>query len=379
MLPWRIPAIMQCDFTIEGADKGANDGAEKYFGGWKISSHDHVKSAMKRFLSRQTLWMALGVSSLSLAGCDSALQTVLPAPTPVPTPTPVATPRPDVFDPADGITPLQKLNDSDPASPALPDKFRVARVDTGDLVWIQSVSTVTRAGKATKSYGKPDIARLAGIFVPAAGQPGWAETVKTVQNWTLGQEVDVEQDGKYPVDLNSRRLIQIFFNGRTPKTAATRFNLNRMLVRSGYAVVDLHAPTSIDVKPWLNDEEYARNHRLGLWGKGIVLYQRIPIPAPKGSKLQVQRVGAQNKTTQTTRRLRQNVTTSTNNAAGAPPGAMGGSAPPPGTAPGGPPPGAPGSAPSVGGPPPENVPPPGPPPGAVPPGGAPPAGGPPPP
>lgn len=300
---------------------------------------------MKRFFSRQNVWMALGAASLSLAGCDSALQGVLPGPTPVPTPTEVPTPKPDTFDPADGITALQPLNDSDPTKPALPEKFRVARVDTGDLLWIQSVTTVQsgKPPKPTPAYGRPDIARLAGIFVPAAGQPGWAETVDKVQRWTLGQEVDVEQDPKYPVDLNSRRMVQVFFMGREGKTKGQKLLLNRMLVRLGYAVVDLHAPTSINVKPWLDDEEYARKYRLGFWNpaKGIVLGQRIPIPAPKGSKLQIRRVGTQNKTVKTTRRLRQNITTSSNNtSAGPPPGAMRGGPPPGSIPPGGPPPGS---------------------------------------
>lgn len=307
----------------------------KYFGARIISAYDFINSAMKRFFPRRIFLVAMGFSSLSLAGCDSVLQTVMPSPTPLPTPTAVPTPKPDVFDPADGITPLQKLNDGDPTKAEQPDKFRVARVDTGDLIWIQTVTTIQsgKPPKPTPVYGKPDIARLAGIFVPAAGQPGWGDTVKTVQNWTLGQQVDVEQDPKYPVDLNSRRMTQVFFNGRTPKTQGTRFNLNRMLVRSGYAVVDLNAPTSIDVKPWLNDEQYARNHRLGLWAKGIILNERIPLPAPKGSTLRIQRVGTQNKTIKTTKRLRQNVTTSSNRAPGGPPSGVTSGGPPPVSAP----------------------------------------------
>ena len=61
------------------------------------------------------------------------------------------------------------------------------------------------------------------------------------------------------------------------KNKDQKLNLNRMLIRSGYAVVDIHAPTIFDTKGWLNDEEYARNHRLGLW-KYIVLQSRQQPP-----------------------------------------------------------------------------------------------------
>jgi endonuclease YncB( thermonuclease family) len=183
----------------------------------------------------------------------------------------------------------------------MPDKFRVTRVDTGELLWIQGVDTVQLGTppKEEKVYGKADIARLAGIVTPAPGKPGFAETIKTVQNWTLGQEVDVEQDPRFPVDLSSRRMIQIYFNGRIDRTKGIRFNLNRMMVRSGYAVVDLNAPTTIDVKPWLNDEQYARDKRLGLWGKGIILGQRkpLPTPAPQG---RVRGAATRNSATQST-------------------------------------------------------------------------------
>jgi endonuclease YncB( thermonuclease family) len=265
------------------------------------------------------------------------VQTVLPSPTPEPTPTAVPTPRRDVFDPNDGNTPLTKLNDA--TNPRMPDKFRVTRVDTGELLWIQGVDTVQSGTppKDGKVYGKPDIARLAGIVTPAPGKPGFAETIKTVQNWTLGQEVDVEQDPRFPVDLSSRRMIQIYFNGRIDRTKGIRFNLNRMMVRSGYAVVDLNAPTTIDVKPWLNDEQYARDKRLGLWGKGIILGQRkpLPTPAPQG---QVRGAATRNSATQSTSSRISVTTSGTTNTTTSSPAPAGNAAPgsaPSGSAPSG--------------------------------------------
>jgi endonuclease YncB( thermonuclease family) len=257
------------------------------------------------------MWMVCGVVAAAglTGGCQSVISTVLPSPTPEPTPLAPPIPKPDVFDPNDGITKLTPLNDPADAGNKLPDKFRVTQVDSGELVRIQTVTKVQSGSppKEVNVYGNPDVARLAGIVAPAPGQPGWADAVKTVQSWTLGQEVDVEQDPKFPVDLNSRRMVQIFFNGRTPKTKETRFNLNRMMVRSGYAVVDLNAATSIDVKPWLNDEQYARNKKLGLWGKGIILAGRVPLPrpAPLGARPGAVRSTPQNQTTSNT-----NITTS---------------------------------------------------------------------
>jgi endonuclease YncB( thermonuclease family) len=241
----------------------------------------------------------LAAASLT-SGCETAMQTVLPQPTAEPTPTPVVTPRPDLFDPMAGVTEDPKivvpLNDSNPATPK-PDKFRVTRVDSGELLWIQGIS-ITQSGTPPKEVklptGKPDIARLMGIITPAPGQPGWAEVVQRVNRWTLGQDVDVQQDARFPVDLNNRRMVQIFFTRREgrPEERGQRVLLNRMLVRMGYAVVDLNSTASIDVKPWLNDEQFARNKRLGLWGKGIILGQRIPVARPIGARPAGARGGA---------------------------------------------------------------------------------------
>jgi hypothetical protein len=54
-----------------------------------------------------------------------------------------------------------------------------------------------------------------------------------------------------------------------------------MLIRSGYAVVDLTQPTIFDTQGWLNDEQYARERHLGLWGMGILLNHRLPPPPLK--------------------------------------------------------------------------------------------------
>lgn len=244
-----------------------------------------------------TVVAGLGLSTL-LAGCDA-----FTPPEPEPTPTPVPAPKPGVFDPKAYTTQGVALNAPNDAK--LPEYFEVVRIYSGNLIWIRSVDTVTPPKpdpKATPApgptpaplltYGAPEIVRLAGIAVPLPGQPGGQASIKTLSNWTLGRKLTVEQDPKFPVDFDepdlnsvgarSARRVQIFFEGGGGEQK-TSLNLNRLMVRSGYAVVDEHEPTIFDTKGWLNDEEYARQSRLGLWKLGIVLNQRQP-PPPPGSK-----------------------------------------------------------------------------------------------
>jgi endonuclease YncB( thermonuclease family) len=83
--------------------------------------------------------------------------------------------------------------------------------------------------------------------------------------------VEVEDDTRFPFDEDRNANVQVYFTGTTEATASTRFNLNRMLVRSGWALVDLHTPTAINLQQWLNDQEYAKRARLGLWGNQATL------------------------------------------------------------------------------------------------------------
>ena len=260
-------------------------------------------------IKRTTRWSVLslcigaGISTL-LAGCD-----MFKKPEPEPIPTPVPTPKPDIFDPkaynTNGVA-LNAAND-----PKLPEYFEIVRIYSGNLVWVRSADIVkpaapadpkkapTPAPNATPvpdrlTYGAPEIVRLSGIAVPLPGQPGAQESIKTLSNWTLGRKLTIEQDPKYPVDFDepdldrvgarSARRVQIFFEGGSGD-AKTSLNLNRMMIRSGYAVVDEHEPTIFNTKGWLNDEEYARRNRLGLWKLGIVLNQRQPPPAPPRAAL----------------------------------------------------------------------------------------------
>ena len=232
---------------------------------------------MKRFFQTACALSFAVAGSTLLAGCS-----FLEAPDPEPIAKMPEPPKPGVFIPGDYNTKGIELNKVGDA--ALPEYFEVTRIDSGELLWPRSVD-VKKVGTPPKdqlSYGAPDVVRLAGIVVPSPGQPGAQESINTVRRWTLGRKLTIEQDGKYPVDLQNRRRVQIFFPGG--KDGAQSLNLNRMMVRSGFAVVDVFAPTIFDTKGWLNDEEYARTNRLGLWKLGIVMNQRQPPPVKTTTK-----------------------------------------------------------------------------------------------
>lgn len=243
--------------------------------------------------------MALGV--MALGGCGAGgLNQMLGVPTPEPTPKMLVKPTKPVFVATDYIT----------KGTERPGLYRVTGVLSGELVTIQGVpaapaappATVTPAAGAPAAgapaptpalptaLGVPETVHLGGLIAPAPGQPGWQSAVQTILNWTannpMNQTVRVEDDPRYPRDPQGRMMVQIYFKGTSEKTAATEYNLNRMMVRSGYAVVDLYNATAIDIQQWLNDEQYARNSRLGLWGLGITLAQRIPPALPVGARVQ---------------------------------------------------------------------------------------------
>lgn len=235
------------------------------------SNHMTSDPVMKRFFQTAFALCLAASGSTLLSGCG-----LLTPPELAEVPVPPKPPKAGVFIPGDynvkGIE-LSKEND-----PALPDHFDVTRIDSGELLWLRSVDTKEEGNPPRKrtTYGAPDIAHLAGIVVPQPGQPGAQESIDTLRRWTFGRKLRVEQDEKFPIDLQKRRRVQVFFPGG--KDGTQELNLNRMMVRSGFAVVDVFAPTMFDTKGWLNDEEYARTNKLGLWKLGIVLNQRQPPP-----------------------------------------------------------------------------------------------------
>jgi hypothetical protein len=241
-------------------------------------------------MNKFSLVIALAFSGL-LGGC-SYLQ---PPPTD-PIPAKPKPPKPDFFDPADNV----KAGVPRPGTWRLMGVDASSDPDSNEVVIVQSISMVKGTdGKERPVPGTtPEKVRLAGLILPPKGGPGRAEAVNTINRWTFGKtDLEIEDDGQYPTDLQGRRLVQIYFKGTGGETKDKRLNLNRMLVRSGYAVVDLHQASSIDHQKWFNDEQYARLRRdpndpnpdvnkrrpapLGLWKMGIILGQRHPVPSLK--------------------------------------------------------------------------------------------------
>lgn len=283
-----------------------------------------------RMKTRPLIWLCAAplVASLS-SGCIFLKE--LPRETPPPTPTP---PPEKVFDPADGQSRGLKLNDSsqpafDPSAVALPPTpvpgqpfptptppppphaFRIARVVSGDTVILQSLRKVKGEGEAiVNALGAPENStpsRLAGIIAPKPPSPGAQNSINTLFQWAAGQDLDVDLDPKYPSNTDGQKLVHIFFKGRPnrdgsegPYTGKT-LSLNRMMVRSGYAIVDLYSPTSFDRQVWLLDEAYARENRLGLWKTNIfpLLQQRLPSKGTAGRATVNVQTGVQSSTTTT--------------------------------------------------------------------------------
>ena len=260
---------------------------------------------------------ALAVTVPLLGGCA-----FVPEPAPAPTPTPAPTPSGVQFDPSEGSTRGAKLNALNSAK--LPDAFRIAQVVSGQEVVLQPIDTAPGAVPLTVSspvttpaptavsrapipktgavpaaktgiapIAAPTLApgqvlgladplnpvRLAGIVVPTGTQTGAAESAATLNSYTIGQNLDVDLDPVFPTDTDNKRRVQIFYKERAGKYQGQLFSLNRMMVRSGFAVVDLYSPTSFDQQQWLYDETFAREHDLGLWKTNTfrVLQQRVKL------------------------------------------------------------------------------------------------------
>ena len=212
---------------------------------------------------------------------------MLKAPEPDPIPKKPVPPKTDIFKAEEFIT----------HGVALPGTFQAfPEAGAADLVRIQSVvprldkdkkPILDSAGRPVVTVGVPEVVRLAGVLVAPAGARGAQGAYNAVAGWVKGKtDLVVEQDPVYPTDPAGRRNVQIYFKGTSEATKDTTFNLNRMLVRSGFAVVDLYQASSIKPEAWLNDEQYARLRKdangkpapLGLWKLGIILGQRQAPP-----------------------------------------------------------------------------------------------------
>ena len=245
-------------------------------------------------IRRIFLAIALAAVPVAMSGCSAVLGEVEKAPKV----NVIELPKSPIFDPADNIT----------KGIQLPGEWRMVSALSGELITVQSVTKTKKGDTEVKQYGVPETMRLAGIVTPAQGQPGFESSTKKVNEWLSGKDdLTIEQDGKWPVDLENRRMVQVYFKPSNKMHTGQTWNLGRMLVHTGYAVVDLVSATSIDLQKWLNDEEYAKlfvdpkkptiqvfdpvtrttiakpNVKpLGLWGLGIVIAKRESVSGPQG-------------------------------------------------------------------------------------------------
>lgn len=237
-----------------------------------------MKTRMEHRGKPVLLAATLAVLPFFAAGCSALLGEVQP-PTPVKR---VPVPTEPIFDPNENIT----------KGLALPGVWRMVAVNSGELVTVQSVTTVKNGTAEVKRYGVPETMRLAGIVAPAPGQPGYESTTKKINQWLSGKDdLTIEQDGKWPVDLENHRMVQIYFKPGTKGRESETWNLNRMLIHTGYAVTDMVSATSIDLQKFLLDEMFARQFidpktgkrkPLGLWALGIVIPTRESVSGPPG-------------------------------------------------------------------------------------------------
>lgn len=266
----------------------------------KETPRQDAKGRMKqpiKTLSWHAFWPGLALACLIvpalpiLGGC---MFIKAPEPEPAPTPVPDVPVHPDTYRLAPVVDPLtvKPLTDDSTAAPNLiPDFYQLVSAETGDRLTLQAYR-LTPEGKAyILPLDKPVKMKLGGIICPLPGEAGWAEAKSTVENWLRGRRLQVDEDRKYPVTLDGRNIVQIRItsdvktktkSGEVTKTEEIR-PFNQVLVRAGYAFVDLVSPTSFNYKPWIVDEEYARGKRTepAEWQlKNYQAGQPTPRPAP---------------------------------------------------------------------------------------------------
>lgn len=301
---------------------------------------------MVSFINPLKKWWFLP-ALLSMGGCS-----FLAAPEPEPVPSTITgaekkAPKGPVFTVGEGVKhwddPIAKMNDPKDPQKKKPAAFVVTDVISGDFIKAAPVKieTIGKPPKEVRTVQPADTMHLAGIIAPRPGEPGWADTVAKVKEWVLNRDVDIERDPVYMTDIDNRPLVQVFFQPATGKLKGQTLCLNRMLVRLGLAWVDINSPTSADVKPWLNDEEFARSHKepdakspggmkfvsIGLWAKGIYPLGRVAAPTPIGAHVVTHQIAAGQPTAKTaaktvsTKNVRIRSTTTTTNPGGTTSGA----------------------------------------------------------
>ena len=213
--------------------------------------------------SKRAIWPALAAAlivgpSPFFGGCDLLKK---PAGEAVPTKVPEVYKNPNEFLSSANTPATEMLNDPTGKDATKPAFFRLTQVEAGDLLILQGI---TVSGTTELLHDKPIKVKLAGVFSPQPGPPpeaGWKDAADAASAWLSGRELNVEQDAKFKITPDNRKVVQIRFEGKG-KLAGQSVSFNQLLVRSGYAWVDLTSSSSFDYKLWVADEEYARGKRV---------------------------------------------------------------------------------------------------------------------
>jgi hypothetical protein len=255
-----------------------------------------VKRATKS-LCWSAFWPGLALACLIMpalpifGGCDMIVHA--PEPEPSPTPVPDVPIHPDVYKPlpVDPAT-VKVLTDTSTVAPNLvPDYYQLVGADGGDMLTLQAYRLTPEGQPYIAPLDKPVKVKLGGIICPLKGEPGWAEAQSVTTNWLSGRQLQLDEDKRYPVTIDGRNIVQIRIKSEI-KTKDKAGNItkieeerpfNQLLVRAGYAFVDLVSPTSFDYKAWIVDEEYARGKRTepAAWQlQNLPAGQPTPTPVP---------------------------------------------------------------------------------------------------
>ncbi len=134
-----------------------------------------------------------------------------------------------------------------PPYPSLPAEAKldvVTRVVDGDTLY-------------TKHHGE---IRLIGIDAPEHGWYGDEAATKFLGKLLLHKQVYVWVDSANPKDPYNRTRALLFV-----EKGGKWYNVNRLLVAEGYAVVSIYKTSPVDPNLWLADQQQAQQAKRGAW------------------------------------------------------------------------------------------------------------------
>ena len=123
--------------------------------------------------------------------------------------------------------------------------FGVRELEKGEL-WSGYVKNVVDGDTVDVSFNIYGIqrVRLVGINTPEIGEEGYEEAKEFVNRTCWGEVIKLDVDDKRQYDLHYRILAVVYVNDT---------NLNKKLVREGYAEVMYIPPSEFDSREWVAD------------------------------------------------------------------------------------------------------------------------------